>query len=84
LFSELLEDIKRKKLARNWKGKIVGRKKRLEILHPVTHIKWNKCWKKKREKKQISSRTWQKSKYLGISLVDQNDICNEIKSRFSG
>jgi hypothetical protein len=50
-FSQLLEDIKRKKLAKKFKG----RKKRLEILHPSTHIKWNQRWKKKRKKKQISS-----------------------------
>jgi hypothetical protein len=35
-------------LARNKKGKIMGRKARLEAFCPPTWIKWKRCQKKKR------------------------------------
>lgn len=46
---QVLEDIKKsgKKLKRNWKWKIVGRKKRFYTFHPLTLEKWKQCYKKK-------------------------------------
>jgi hypothetical protein len=37
------EDMKRKGVARNSEGKILGNKKRLEIFHPSTHVQVKRC-----------------------------------------
>jgi hypothetical protein len=66
------------------KRKDCGKKEEIRDSSSINTYKMESMLEKKRKKKQISPRMWQKSKYLGISLVDQNVICNEIKRKFNG